>query len=322
MGVNLKDIVPYRQIEFDELKGKTIAVDALNTLYQFLASIRQPDGTPLMDTQGNVTSHLAGLMYRTGRLLRMGIRPVYVFDGTPHPLKKTELDRRKKLKEESQTKWDEAKQAGRLDEARKYAQRTGRLTKEMTADARTLLSLMGVPYVEAPGEGEAQCAYMVQKGDAWASASQDYDSILFGAPRLIRNLTLTGQLELQLVELAETLKQTEATREQLVDAAILAGTDFNEGVFGIGPKKGLKVAREGKTSEQDVGAPLDDVRAIFLTPNVTDKYDINWGKLDENKLVAFLNGEHQFSENRVRTTAHEIQKALNEQTQQNLNKWF
>src|SRR3989338_8067559 len=160
MGVNLKYIIPHRAIEFEQLKGKTIAIDALNSLYQFLASIRQSDGTPLMDSKGNITSHLSGLLYRTSRLMGIGIKPVYVFDGEPPELKKAELEQRKSRKEEALEEWEKAKKEGLLEDARKFAQRTSRFTNEMLIDSKKLLEYMGVPYVQAPGEGEAQCAYM------------------------------------------------------------------------------------------------------------------------------------------------------------------
>jgi len=322
MGVNLGDIIPKKEIGFDELSGKTIAVDALNSLYQFLASIRQYDGTPLMNKDGEVTSHLSGLFYRTGKLLKMGIKPIYVFDGKPHALKKQELKRRKEAKLEAQKKWEKAKAEGRLEDARKYAKRTSKMTSEMVEDSKQLLSLLGVPYVEAPGEGEAQCSLLVVRGDAWAVGSQDYDSLLFGAPRLVRGLTLSGMMELGFVDLEEALTGAGLTRKQLIDVALLIGTDFNEGVRGIGPKKGLDAVVSGKISEMDLGFDLGMLEDVFLKHPVTEEYEISWDRVDEKGLVDFLTKKHDFAENRVKKTAHEFEESYRELTQQNITKWF
>ncbi|MFH0860618.1 MAG: flap endonuclease-1 [Candidatus Altiarchaeota archaeon] len=322
MGVNLRDIIPQRSLEFEELRGKVIAVDALNSLYQFLASIRQADGTPLMDSNGNVTSHLSGLFYRTGRLLKLGIKPIYVFDGKPPSIKRGEIDRRMQLKREAQMEWERAKVEGRIEDAKKFAKRTSKLTDEMKEDSKKLLGCMGVPYVQAPSEGEAQCAHMVTRGDAWGVGSQDYDSILLGAPKLVKGLTLSGTLELSLIELEDALKQNGITREQLIDVAILVGTDFNDGVRGIGPKKGLKMVKEGRLGELDLDFDIDVVRKIFLNPDISDDYSIEWNSVDVDGLVRILSEKHDFSEERVRKTANEMTESRKEMSQQNLDKWF
>ncbi|MEM4441430.1 MAG: flap endonuclease-1, partial [Ignisphaera sp.] len=252
MGVNLKDIIPSscRQ-EVDDLKAlaqRVIALDAYNALYQFLAAIRQPDGTPLMDSKGNVTSHLSGLFYRTINLMEYGIKPIYVFDGKPPELKREELERRRTRKEKALEMAVKAYSEGLKKEAAKYAVQALYLTEPMVRNAKKLLEAMGVPYVEAIGEGEAQAAYIAKKGLAWGTGSQDYDSLLFGAPRLVRNLTITGkrklpgkdiyvEIKVEVIELDKLLKALSITREQLIDVAILIGTDYNpDGVEGIGPK--------------------------------------------------------------------------------------
>ncbi|MFH1789279.1 MAG: flap endonuclease-1 [Candidatus Altiarchaeota archaeon] len=321
MGVNLRDIIDQKPIELSQLSGKTIAVDALNSLYQFLASIRQPDGTLLMDSNGNVTSHLSGLFYRTTRLLKIGVKPVYVFDGQPPELKKHELDRRRKVKEEAAREWEKAKSEGRIDDARKYAMRTSKLTKEMREESKRLLGFMGVPFIQAPGEGEAQCALLVERGDAWACGSQDYDALLFGAKRLVKGLTLSGELELAMIDLDEALSRLGISREQLVDVALLIGTDFNEGVKGIGPKKGLAAVKEGGAGGFDV-PNLEELRSIFLKPSVTEDYEVKWSGVDTEGLVGFLSGEHGFSEDRIRRTSKELSGAYAEFQQASLSKWF
>ncbi|MEX2750246.1 MAG: FEN1 family endonuclease, partial [Candidatus Freyarchaeota archaeon] len=193
MGVNLRDLLSFRQIDLKELSGRVIAIDAMNALYQFLAIIRQPDGTSLMDSRGNITSHLSGIFYRTINLLEVGIKPVYVFDGEPPELKLETVEERVKVRREAAKRWEEALEKGDLEEARKFAQASSKLTDEIVEESKRLLEAMGVPYVQAPSEGEAQASYMARRGDAWGVASQDYDSLLYDSPRLVRNLTISGR---------------------------------------------------------------------------------------------------------------------------------
>jgi flap endonuclease-1 len=322
MGVNLKDIIPHKELTFDELKGKVIAIDALNTLYQFLASIRQPDGTPLMDKSGNITSHLSGLIYRTSNLMKLGIKPIYVFDGEPPELKRRELRKRSEAKKEAHAEWTKAKEEGRTQDAMKYAKRTSRMTSEMIDDAKNLLDYLGIPQIQAPSEGEAQCALLCNKGDAWAVGSQDYDALLFGAPRLVKGLSMSGKIELQMVVLEEVLQQLNVTREQLIDIAILVGTDFDEGVKGIGPKKALKAVQENKLSEIQTDFDMDEIRQVFLSHPTTEDYNINWGKPNPAKLNELLCAQHNFSEERVKRAANEIEEARKQMNQQTINKWF
>ncbi len=322
MGVNLKDIVDARQIGFAELSGTVMAVDAMNSLYQFLASIRQPDGTPLTDSKGAVTSHLSGLLYRTTNLLRFGIKPVYVFDGEPPELKKKTIQARRDAKEEAQKKWEQAKSEGRTEDAMKYGKRTSKLTRDMVGEAKKLLSYMGVPWVQAPSEGEAQCAHMALRNDAWAVASTDYDGLLFGSPRLIRGLTMSGKMELTQIDLNEVLGGLGLTREQLIDVAILVGTDFCPGVYGIGPKKALKLVKEGGLGSLSLDFDIDAVRDVFLKHPVTDEYSINYRKVNEEGLVDLLAGEHDFNAERTKRAATELSKAYKDNTQQNISRWF
>ena len=196
LGVNLRDIITKTLVKLDYFSGKTLAIDAYNSLYQFLATIRRYDGTSLTDQNSQITSHLIGLFYRTCNLLEIGIKPIYVFDGVPPKLKEREIKRRIQVKNDALLKYRKALEEGKMDQARKYAQATSRLTKYMVQDAKRLLSLLGVPWIQAPSEGEAQAAYLVKCGDADYCASQDYDCLLFGASNLARNLTVSGKRKL------------------------------------------------------------------------------------------------------------------------------
>ncbi len=344
MGVNIRELVApvKREITLDQLSGKVIAIDAYNALYQFLAIIRQRDGTPLMDAMGRITSHLNGLFYRTINLLEIGIKPVYVFDGKPPEIKQAEILKRMKVKEEAEKKYLEALARGDLEEARIYAQQTSRLTTPMVEDAKKLLTYMGIPWVQAPSEGEAQAAYMVSRGDAWAAASQDYDSLLFGAPRLVRNLTITGRRKLprknvyveikpEIIVLEDLLSYHKITREQLVYIGLLLGTDYNPGgVKGVGVKRALKLVRELKSLDAIVRAvkaefPVDphEIVKIFLEPQVTSDYKLEWRKPDVDKVKEFLCEERQFSETRVQNALDRAVKAYRKLFEQTtLESWF
>jgi len=330
MGVDLGELLPKRKVLLDDLAGRKLAVDAYNTLYQFLAIIRQPNGTLLMDGSGRVTSHLSGILYRTANLGEKGIRVAYVFDGRPPELKEMEIKRRRAVKEEAVAKYEAALTAGKPEEARKYAQATSTLRETMLDDAKRLLKELGVPCVQAPSEGEAQAAYMAARGDVWAAASQDHDSLLFGAPRVVRNLNITGKRKLpmqrgyveiapEIVELNETLRHLSITREQLVDAGILIGTDYNpDGVKGVGPKTALKLIKEYKNLETiaikkpNLGLPknADKVRENFLTPNTTQNFTLAWEQPHIEEAVSFLCGERSFSEDRVRKALERMTAGL------------
>lgn len=346
MGVDLSDLVSKIPTNLSNLGGKRIAIDAYNALYQFLAIIRQLDGTPLMNHSGEVTSHLSGLFYRTCNLLELGIKPIYIFDGIPPALKEAEIKRRMKVKEEAIKKYEAALKEGKIEEARKYAQMTSRVKDYMAEDAKRLLTLMGVPWIQAPSEGEAQAAHLAKKGDADYCASQDYDSILFGAPRLLRNLTISGKRKLprknvyvevvpEIIELQKVLRELEITHEQLIDIGILIGTDFNpEGVKGIGPKNALKIIKTYGSLEAALpilkaqyGAefPVEPskIKEIFLHPNVTDNYEIVWREPDIEKIIDFLCGEKDFSENRVSKALEKaIEGMKKSRSRKTLEAWF
>jgi flap endonuclease-1 len=343
LGVNLRDLVPKTVVRLEDLSGKSIAIDAYNALYQFLAIIRQPDGTPLKDNTGRITSHLSGLLYRTSNLVEIGIKPIYVFDGAPPALKEVEIKRRMRVKEEALIKYEQALKAGRIEEARTYAQATSRLKDYMAEDSKRLLDLMGIPWIQAPSEGEAQAAHLAKRRDADYCASQDYDSLLFGAPKLVRNVTISGRRKLpskniyievvpELVELESVLKECGITYEQLIDVGILIGTDFNpEGVKGLGPKTALKLIKEHGNLEDalpnlknaEFPAEPKRIREIFLHPKVTDNYKIKWEEPDVEGVIDFICRERDFSEDRVRKALEKMQKGTEKlKGKTTLEKWF
>ncbi|MHB8604184.1 MAG: flap endonuclease-1 [Thermoplasmatota archaeon] len=319
MGVDLGDLVVSEPRTLADYKGKIVAIDAYNTLYQFLAIIRQPDGTPLKDSRGRITSHLSGLLYRGANLAEAGVKAVYVFDGPPHRLKAATLDLRRDRKVKAEAEYKGAIEAGDTARAFSKAQQTSRLTNEMVEQAKDLLVALGVPFLDAPGEGEAQAAHMAAKGDAWASASQDYDSLLFGSPRFVRNMTVTGRRKLPRKSVYVDVNPEEVTSEvvfttlgltraEVVDLAILIGTDFNAKVPNVGPKRAIALIKEHGTAEKALAhvghaiPDLDEIRGIFLRPNVTDTYELRFGSVDEGRVTEILCEEHGFSKDRVTAT--------------------
>lgn len=344
MGVNLRELAEPTAVEIslEQLSGRVIAIDAYNMLYQFLATIRQKDGTPLIDSKGNITSHLNGLFYRTTNFIEIGIKVVYVFDGKPPELKAKELEKRYQIRVEAEQKYLEALERGDLEEARIYAQQSSRLTTFMVEDAKRLLTYMGVPVVQAPSEGEAQAAFMTVRGDAWAAGSQDYDSLLFGGLRLVRNLGITGRRKLprkdvyvevkpELIELEKLLKEHGITREQLIIIGIIVGTDYApEGVKGIGVKKALKLVKDLKTPDKIFKAiewthetPPEKILELFLNPVVTTQYRLEWKEPDREKIVKLLVDEHDFSLERVENALQRLEKAFRTHFRQtSLESWF
>ncbi len=336
MGINLRDVLlVHPEEDVTAFEGRVLALDAYNTIYQFLSSIRQPDGTPLKDAKGRVTSHLSGVLYRTSSIMAKGVRMVFVFDGAPHPLKKDTLEARREVKRKARKAWEAALAEGDMEGARMKAQQTSVLDKSMVAEAKVLLDAMGVPWVDAPGDGEAQASYMSAKGDVWAVASQDYDSLLYGSSLLVRNATLSGRRKLpgrgrreyvqvvpERVDLQENLKAMGLTREQLVDAAILVGTDFNPGIKGIGPKSAIKLLKAHRDLEGVLRAKAeevdhaDEIRSIFLDPGVNDDYSTSFKKVDEDAALRLLVDDHQFSESRVRSALRKLEVKAPEPTQQ------
>ena len=340
MGLNLKDLVIKEKTTLEAFSTRVIAIDAYNAIYQFLASIRGPDGLQLMDSQGRVTSHLSGLLYRNVNFLSLGIKPVYVFDGKAPSLKAAEIQRRKQIKKDATIKYEKAIAEGNLEDARKFAQQTTSMRDGMVKESKKLLECFGIPYIDAQSEGEATAAHLTNTGQAYASASQDYDSILCGAKRLVRNFTSSGRRRIPnsntyidvVPEVIQTQKVLDAlglTREKLIDVGILIGTDFNPNGFErIGPKTAIKMIRKHsrledipQIQEQLQRIDFQQIREIFLNPKVTDVNEIVFEKVDYEAITDYLVKERSFSNDRVNSTLNRLKRAL-EKKSQNLEQWF
>lgn len=335
MGLPFKDIVTAEDVSWSALAGHAVAVDAYNALYQFLATIRQADGQPFSDPQGHPTSHLMGTFYRTTALLAQGVRPAWVFDGKPPDRKAGTIRQRIEAKERAAEAWEAALAAGDLETARRKAAQTSRLTRPMVDEAIELLEALGVPAVRAPSEGEAQAARMTAEGKVWATASEDYDSLLFGAPRLVRGLaarrTRGREDAAHLIDAEKLLTGLGITREELILVGIIVGTDFNDGVPGYGPKKALKIVREHlgwRETVHRVGldpAEAEEVAEIFRHPATLELPKPAFAAPQPDRVEKILVGRHAFSPERVRsalqrvparfTTAEETNPPRGRQTQ-------
>jgi len=340
LGLNLKALVVREKTSLEAFASKIVAVDAYNAIYQFLAIIRGPDGLHLSDNQGRVTSHLSGLFYRNIRFLSIGIKPVYVFDGKPPSLKTAEIERRKQIKKDATVKYEKAIAEGNMEDARKYAQQTTSMKDGMVKESKQFLTYFGIPFIDAPSEGEATAAHLTNTGQAYASASQDFDSVLCGAKRLVRNFTNSGRRKIpnrntyidvvpEMIETQKTLDALGLTQEELIDVGILIGTDFNPNGFErIGPKTALKMIKQHsrledipQIQEQLEEIDFQQIRKIFLNPEVADVDEIIFDDVDYEGIVNYLVKERSFSEDRINSTLNRLKKAL-EKKSQNLDQWF
>jgi flap endonuclease-1 len=337
MGTKLSPIITAKEITIADLSGKKLAVDSFNMLYQFLTTIRQQDGSPLTNSKGKITSHISGLFFRTTKLMRENIKLAFVFDGVSPELKKEERQRRNELKKDAEEKYQEALQKEDIELMRKYAARSTRLTAEMIIESKQLLSALGLPVIEAPSEGEAQASYMVRKGDFYAVMSQDTDSLIFGSPRVVKNLSISGKKKVksayqninpELIELEENLSALHIDREQLIIISILCGTDFNiGGVKGIGPKKAVDlVKKHGKDfdaifRDQPWEFPFSwkEVYDTIHDIKTTDGYEVRWGSLNENEIYRIMVEENDFQKERIENAINGLNK---KQAQKGLGDFF
>jgi len=340
MGLDLKSLLVRDKTKLESFTNKIVAIDAYNAIYQFLAIIRGPEGLHLTDTQGRVTSHITGLLYRNINFLSLGIKPVYVFDGKPPSLKSAEIEHRKQIKKDATVKYERAVSEGKMEDARKFAQQTTSMKDGMVEDSKHLLDLFGIPYIQAPSEGEATAALLTTTGHADVAASQDFDSILFGARKLVRNFTNSGrrklpnrntyiEIEPEIIDYKKNLEALGITREQLIDVGILIGTDFNpDGFERVGPKTAIKMIKEyGKLEdvtqiqEQLEMIDYNAIRRIFLEPEVATVDKIEFGEVRYDDIINYLSNERSFSRDRVNSSLNRLKKSL-EKKSQTLEKWF
>jgi len=346
MGLNIREIILKKEISIPKLKGKILCVDAFNTLYQFLSTIRQADGTPLIDSKKRITSHLSGIFYRNMALLNEGIRLIYVFDGKAPDLKQKTYKKRQEGRDIAMEKYERAKQDEDFEKMKLYSSQLVRLNDLMINESKELLEAMGIIVVQAPGEGEAECAYLCKtKKEVFASVSQDYDSLLFGCPILVRNIaisrkkkTASGYVEIspEIIELDNVLKELGISLDQLICLGILVGTDYNpKGIPGIGQKRALEIVKKHKKPEDIFKEIQDKINSLpeqdkfdwKVIFNLFKKYktkdiELNFPEFNEKKIKKILVNEHDFSEERVDKQIEKLHEMKNTRKQKNLEEWF
>ena len=326
-----------KENEMKNYFGRKVAVDASMSLYQFLIAVRS-DGAVLANADGETTSHLMGTFYRTIRMIDNGLKPVYVFDGKPPTMKSGELEKRGERRAEAEAALAKAKEEGDADEIDKQSRRLVKVGKDHVEDCKRLLSLMGVPYVEAPCEAEAQCAELVKRGKVYAVGTEDMDALTFGSSVLLRHLTFSEARKMPIKEfhLDRVLQGLELTEAQFIDLCILLGCDYCEKIRGVGPKSAYKLIKEhgdietiltkldGKKHTAPENWPYKEARRLFLQPEVTpaNEVELKWEKPDEDGLVKYMCEEKGFAEDRIRNGAKKLLKARQGSTQGRLDGFF
>lgn len=328
-----------RKSDIKSFFGRKVAIDASMSLYQFLIAVRQTDGTQLLNENGETTSHLMGIFYRTLRMIDNGIKPVYVFDGKPPVLKKFELDKRSERRKETELKLAETTD---LAERIKQERRLVKVTKQHNNEAKHLLTLMGIPYVEAPSEAEAQCAELAKAGKVYAAASEDMDTLCYRTPYLLRHLTFSEAKKepIQELDTEKILQSLDLSIEQFIDLGILLGCDYIESIKGVGPVTALKLIKEHGSLDAIVeyiqqnqdnckwkipeGWQYKEARQLFLNPEVIPgkSIDLKWVPPNEEELIKYLCGEKLFNEERVKNGIQRLKKGLKNGTQVRLDGFF
>ncbi|CAN3366154.1 flap endonuclease 1 [Diutina catenulata] len=344
-GLNqlLKEHAPgaFKEFQLKNLFGRKVAIDASMCLYQFLIAVRQSDGQQLTNEDGETTSHLSGIFYRTIRLVENNIKPVYVFDGKPPVLKGGELEKRLKRREEAEKSLDQAKESGDLVETMKFEKRMVRVSKEQNAEAKKLLELMGIPMVDAPCEAEAQCAELAAGGKVFAAASEDMDTLCYEPPFLLRHLTFSEarKMPIDQIEYPVAMEGLGLTKGQFIDMCILLGCDYCETIKGVGPVTAYKLIREHGSLDAVVefieknpdskykvpeNWPYKEARELFMHPEVTkaDEVSLKWNEPDVEGLVEYMVKQKGFSEDRIRSGAEKLKKGLKGGVQGRLDGFF
>ncbi|KAK7344312.1 hypothetical protein VNO77_13770 [Canavalia gladiata] len=328
-----------KENKFESYFGRKIAVDASMSIYQFLIVVGRSGTETLTNEAGEVTSHLQGMFTRTIRLLEAGMKPVYVFDGKPPDLKKQELAKRLSKRAEATEDLSQAMETANKEEIEKFSKRTVKVTKQHNEDCKRLLRLMGVPVVEAPSEAEAQCAALCKAGKVYAVASEDMDSLTFGAPKFLRHLMDPSSKKVPVMEfeVAKILEDLNLTMDQFIDLCILSGCDYCDSIRGIGGQTALKLVRQHGSIEnilENINKeryqipddwPYQEARRLFKEPMViTEEEELNlkWSAPDEEGLITFLVNENGFNSDRVTKAIEKIKAAKNKSSQGRLESFF
>ncbi|KAK4056476.1 Elongation of fatty acids protein 2 [Microbotryomycetes sp. JL221] len=331
-----------RQTEMKAMFGRKVSIDASMSLYQFLIAVRQQDGQSLMNEQGETTSHLLGMFYRTIRMVESDLKPCYVFDGKPPQLKQNILKKRFSRREEAKEDESEAKETGTVEDVDRFSRRQVRVTNEHNEECRKLLTLMGIPWIiasgTAPGEAEAQCAELCRGDLVYGAGSEDMDTLTFNSPILVRHLTFSEarKMPIEIITLNDVLEGLGLSMDKFIEMCMLCGCDYLEPIKGIGAKTALKLVKEHDSFEDILDHlrkgknpppedwPWEDAKKLFLKPDVTPSKDISleWKAPDVEGLVDFLVRDKGFAEDRVRKGADKLKARLAAKQQGRLDNFF
>ncbi|CRG98156.1 flap endonuclease 1, putative [Plasmodium gallinaceum] len=339
-----------KEIKIENLMGRIIAIDASMSLYQFIIAIRDSDQYGnLTNESGETTSHISGLMSRSIKLMENGLKPIYVFDGAPPELKGSELEKRGEKRQKAEELLQKAKEEGNLEEIKKQSGRTVRVTKKQNEEAKKLLTLMGIPVVEAPCEAESQCAFLTKYNIAHATATEDADALVFGTKILIRNLNANASSNqnknknsskrgyiLTEINLQQVLEGLNLTMNQFIDFCILCGCDYCDTIKGIGSKTAYNLIKEYNCIENIIqnidknkyqipaNFRFEEARNSFLNPKVLTKEEIkiDWNEPKIEELKDLLIKEYNFNEVRVTNYINRLLKARKATTQRRLDNFF
>lgn len=337
MGLQISELVPKKEISFRDLENKKIAIDSYQMLYQFLSSIRQQDGTPLMDSKKRITSHLQGIITRVTNLMSQNIKLCFIFDGKAPLLKVKEQEEREYRKQLAEEKFQDAKEEHDEKLMLRYSKQSIRLNREMIEESKELIKYLGLPVIQAPSEAEAQAAFMNERGDVDYVGSTDHDALLYGAPRLVRNLTVSQRRKIasgayvnispEVIELSQVLTNLDINQDQLIALAILVGTDYNEGVPRVGPKTALRLVKQYKDfndlfKEAKADFNWKQIYATFKNMPIIKNYKLKWEHPDVENILKLLVDKHEFNQERVQKNIDRIINIKKTHEQNNLTKYF
>jgi len=323
-NADLRSLAVIDDIAFEDVGGSVVAVDAHNWLYRYLTTtVRFTSDAKYTTADGEEVANLVGVVQGLPKFFEHDLTPVFVFDGSVADLKEDEVAQRREEREKREEKLEAARERGDAEAISRLDSQTQRLTDTILTTTREVFEHLDVPIVDAPAEGEAQAAHMARQGTVDYVGTEDYDALLLGAPLTLRQLTSSGDPEL--MDFEATLDHHGITWEQLVDAAILMGTDFNPGIDGVGPKTAITLVKEhgdlwGALEARDEHIDHGDrIRAMFLEPTVTDDYDLD---LDVNPDLdaarSYVTDEWEVDAGEVNRGFERIEESV---VQTGLDKW-
>ena len=298
----------FSQKKYKDYSGKVIAIDASLKIYKDLTAMRK-SGKDLTTKEGVVTSHLHGLLFLINKLLINKITPVIVFDGKPPEIKKGTLKKRADVKKLASNMLEENLVNLSMEEKITYFMQSTKISPEIIKDTKTMLTTLGISYIDSPEEADAQMVCLLQNKLAYAVATEDMDLLTFGADRVLKNFFATKEDEITEIDRDKMLKELKLTSKQFIDLSILMGCDYLPTIEKVGLVKSYDYITKYKSLEEifkkvdqpenynyeevrnyfenamsKCTVPTEDELKVTLTNNndiyklLVDKYEFNLGK--------------------------------------------